>query len=86
MDDLCFAENLINDCNVALKQNEFDALVSFVFSIGTKLFRISTLKKLLEAGKISEVKGEFEKWIYKDGIESAVLINRRKKERELFLK
>jgi lysozyme len=43
-DDLKIAEDCINKyVTVPLTQNQFDALVSFVFNIGTKAFRGSSV-------------------------------------------
>ena len=43
------AQGYINSCvKVKLNQNEFDALVSFVFNIGNSAFYESTLLKLLK--------------------------------------
>lgn len=42
--DLATAENCINaNVNVAISQNQFDALVSFVFNAGCNAFKKSTL-------------------------------------------
>lgn len=47
-DDIKWAENAVNKyVTVPLTQNQFDALVSFVFNIGETGFRRSTALKLL---------------------------------------
>lgn len=50
---------------VKLKQNEYDALISFIFNVGQKSFQISTMRKKLVAGRpAEEIAAEFEKWVY----------------------
>ena len=43
MKDVRWAEDAINQENLPLNQNQFDALVSFVYNIGAVNFRSSTL-------------------------------------------
>jgi len=68
-----------------LTQNQYDALVSFVFNIGMNAFIKSTMLRLLNAGKISQAAGEFERWIY-DAKRHPVLKSRREAEEKLFTK
>lgn len=50
---------------VKLNQNEYDALISFIFNVGQKSFQISTMRKKLVAGRpAEEIAAEFEKWVY----------------------
>ena len=72
---------------VSLNQNQFDALVSFEFNAGYGNLSTSTLLKLLNKGDYAGAANQFERWIYdtnKKPLEG--LKNRRKKEKELFLK
>jgi lysozyme len=69
---------------VPLNQNQYDALVSFVFNIGADKFRLSTLRRKLNAGDYAGAAKEFPKWKYANGKPSNGLIRRRKMERELF--
>ena len=84
--DLIKFEKVINDsvC-VELNQNQFDALVSFVFNIGATAFKKSTMLKFLNANHFPLAAGQFDRWVYIKGEKSNGLINRRKKEKELFL-
>ena len=73
-----------------LTQGMFDALVSFVFNVGTGAFETSTMrKKLCMGASQEEVAKEFPKWVYgtlngkKERL--AGLVKRREKEREIFL-
>jgi lysozyme len=83
--DLQTAESAVTKAvKVPLKQNEFDALVSFVFNVGGGAFRSSTLLKKLNAGDRIGAANEFERWNKSKGIELAGLTRRRLAERNLF--
>ena len=68
-----------------LKQQEFDALVSFAFNLGSGALRRSTLMKHLVAGNKLEAAVEFPKWVYAGGKPLLGLILRRCAEQRLFL-
>lgn len=82
------AEDVINTVVKApLTQNQFDALVSFVFNVGGGAFINSTLLKKLNA-KNNTVKQEFGKWV-KGRVNGKMvalpgLVTRRKEEAKLF--
>lgn len=62
-DDLKEFEKAINSLvKVPLKQNQFDALVSFVFNIGTTAFKTSTLLNLLNEGRYQDVPSQLMRW------------------------
>lgn len=83
--DLAKAANEVNArVRVPLSQNQFDALVSFVFNVGVGAFAKSTLVKKLNAGDYTNAAQEFRRWIYSQGNVLTALVNRRKAERELF--
>ena len=69
-----------------LMQNQFDALVSFVFNVGTAAFHSSTMRrKLCSGADSSSVAEEFGRWIYgKKGVLPG-LVRRRKIEAAMFL-
>lgn len=73
---------------VVLNQNQFDALVSLIFSIGQGHYAVSTLRKKLHAGDYLGAAAEFDKWVYGtlDGkkIKLSGLVSRRAAERSLF--
>lgn len=84
--DLKVFEDAVNqNVQVELTQNEFDALVSFVYNVGIGNFKKSTLLKKLNASKKNEAAGELLKWNRANKIVSKGLIRRRAAERELFL-
>lgn len=71
---------------VEMNQNEYDALVSFVFNVGNGAFRSSTLLKRLNEGRHDEVPGEMMKWINSRGKKMTGLVNRRSAEAGLWSK
>ncbi|AFH47795.1 Phage-related lysozyme [Ignavibacterium album JCM 16511] len=88
--DVMDAENAVRVLvNIELSQNQFDALVSFVFNVGRKNFERSTLLKKLNEGKILEAGEEFMKWTkakQPGGLkELPGLVKRRAEEKVLFL-
>lgn len=86
--DVAMCERVIAlHVKTALKQNQFDALVSFVFNVGPRAFVESTLLKKLNSGQ--DVAPEFLRWHYvtRNGrkVASLGLYRRRKKERDLYV-
>jgi lysozyme len=69
---------------VALNQDEFDALVDFVFNLGEGALAGSTLLKLLNAGNFAGAAGEFPKWCHAGGQVVPGLVRRRAAEQQLF--
>lgn len=83
--DLLIAEECVDESvEVELSQERFDALVSFVFNVGCKAFKSSTLLKLLNTGNYDGAKGQFGRWNKDNGKVLAGLIRRRAAEVELF--
>lgn len=73
-----------------LSQNEFDALVCFVFNVGLGNFESSTLFRMLKAEDTPGAAGQFGRWIYGadphgNKIVLPGLVTRRAAERALFL-
>jgi lysozyme len=72
---------------VPVTQNQLDSLTSLAYNIGPTAFQNSTLLKILNAGKPKiEVADQFLRWNIVKGVVNQGLVNRRSKERELFLK
>lgn len=69
-----------------LTQDEFDALVDFVFNVGIGNFRSSTMLRLLNQGDFNSAAHEFEKWDKAGGHVMAGLLRRRQAEEQLFEK
>ncbi len=79
--DLERFEAAVNDAvQVALNQNQFDALVSFAFNVGTHAFKSSTLLKKLNQGLYDEVPAQLRRWNKAGGKVIQGLVNRREKE------
>ena len=78
---------------VPLNQNQFDALVSFVYNVGSDIdedatpegLGDSTLLRKLNTGDYGGAADEFLKWVNGGGKKLPGLVRRRKAERELFL-
>jgi len=74
---------------VPLTQNQFDALVLFMYNIGNYAFKQSTLLKKLNARDFEGAAEEFDRWVYitKGGkkVKLNGLVNRRNAEKDLFL-
>ncbi|MCX8958329.1 lysozyme [Erwinia psidii] len=85
-DDVLVAEITVNtNVKVKLTQNQFDALVSFVFNIGSGNFVKSTLLKKLNTADYASAADEFTRWVYAGRKELEGLVMRRTAERDLFL-
>lgn len=83
--DLGDVEGCINtSVKVPLTQNQFDALASLIFNIGEPAFKKSTLLKKLNAKDYAGAADQFPVW-KKAGKDTAILLARRRRERELFL-
>lgn len=74
---------------VPLNDNQFDALVSFAFNVGTEEFMTSTLLRRLNAGDYDAVPEEMARWnkVTVKGVKkvNAGLVNRRAAESALFV-
>lgn len=69
----------------ALSQNQFDALVSFVYNVGEKNFKSSTLlKKVNKNPKDLTIEAEFKKWNKGGGKVLKGLVRRRNAESKLY--
>lgn len=84
--DLVTAEEAVNsDVRCALNQNEFDALCSLCFNIGSGNFKSSTVVRKLNAGDIQGAADAILMWNRVNEVVSAGLQRRREAERALFL-
>jgi len=87
--DLTVRENIISNLlAVDVTQNQFDALISFVYNVGISAFSNSTLLKLLNKSDYIGAAREFTKWtkatVNGRKVTLAGLVKRRAAERELF--
>lgn len=83
--DVTSAQNTVNkSVKVPLTQNQFDALVSFVYNVGSGNFNTSTLLKLLNGGHYDQVDEQLMRWNKDDGKVIDGLTHRRAAEGKLF--
>lgn len=84
--DLIEFEHTVNSSvKVPLNQNQFDALVSLAYNIGSNAFKSSTLVKKLNAGDHQGATDQFNVWVNAGGKRMQGLVNRRDREKLLFL-
>ena len=85
VDELHEYENYINEyVTVALSQNQFDALVSWVYNLGPANLKASTMLKVLNKGQYEEVPAQMKRWNKAGGKVLEGLIRRREAEACLF--
>lgn len=87
-EDLKTAEDAVNAQNLKIGQLQFDALVSFVFNVGTANFNKSTLLKMLKKDTSASyaLETEWKKWKYANKVELKGLVRRRAAEYALYKK
>ena len=79
-------EGYINDyVTVPLNQNQFDAMVSWVYNLGGGNLRASTLLKVLNAGEYDGVPAQMLRWNKAGGKVLEGLTRRRQAEADLFV-
>jgi len=84
--DLIEFEHTVNSSvKVPLNQNQFDALVSLAYNIGSSAFKSSTLVKKLNTGDYQGAADQFNVWVNAGGKRMQGLVNRRDREKLLFL-
>ena len=85
--DLKEFENTVNtSVKFPLTQNQYDALVSLSYNIGSGAFKNSTLLKKLNSGNYKGAAEQFLVWNKVNSKKVQGLVNRREAERNLFLK
>lgn len=85
-EDLKVAEDAINAQGLSLSQQQFDALVSFVYNIGTGNFQSSTLLKRLrqDTEDYETLEYEWKRWKYSNKQVLKGLVRRRAAEWSLY--
>jgi len=79
-------EGYINDnVTVTLSQNQFDALVSWVYNLGPANLKASTMLKVLNSGDYEGVPAQIKRWNKAGGKVLEGLIRRREAEALLFI-
>lgn len=85
-EDLAYAEHAVNTyVTVPLNQNQFDALVSFVFNLGAGTFQKSWLLRDTNLKKFEQAANEFPRFVYAGGVKLRGLVRRREAEKALYL-
>ena len=86
VEDIAPIEKSLHGLRINFRQEQFDALVSWVFNLGWGRFSSSTLYKKVTALAVDEdITDEIVKWIYSGKKPLAGLMARRVKEANLFL-
>ena len=84
-DDIAIAERCVNCDADKLNQNQFDALVSFVFNVRVSAYRSSKLRRLVVNNPNNPaIADEFGRWKYANKIVLPGLERRRKAESDLY--
>jgi GH24 family phage-related lysozyme (muramidase) len=84
-DLLRFEQAVRSLVKVPLNSNQFSALVSFTFNVGSGALAQSTLLSLLNQKDYQGAADQFSRWVYGDGRVLPGLVTRRNAERDLFL-
>jgi lysozyme len=80
-----FAKRVDDLVTSKINQNQFNALVSFCYNVGTGNFMKSTLLKKVNADPNDfDIRLEFAKWNKAGGVKSNGLVNRRSEESALY--
>jgi len=84
--DIATAAAAVNKLvTVQLKQHQFDALVDFVFNLGSARLKSSRLLRKLNAGDVAGAAEQFLVWVRAGDQVLPGLVTRRKAERAMFL-
>jgi len=81
-----FERNAQSMLRVSVNENQFAALVSFSYNVGSQALRRSTMLRFINDNRFADAAGEFARWNMAAGKPLAGLTRRRTAERELFLK
>lgn len=76
---------VVRNINTKLTEGQFDALISFVFNLGSAALQRSTLRQKINRNEHEEVPKEFMRWIYANGKILPGLIRRREMEVAMYL-
>ena len=85
MADLIAFEKYLNDLRLAINQNQFNALISFIYNVGTGNFSSSTMLRKVKANPLdNSIMDEFLRWVYSKGRVLPGLQRRRLAEMKLY--
>ena len=85
-EDIKPIEDYLNDLKICDTQGEFDALVDFIFNLGTGNFKSSTLyKNIKQKRSDKDICNQFKRWVYANGKKLTGLVRRREAECDLWM-
>lgn len=83
--DMHAAEQAVrNLITIPLRQNQFDALVSFTFNLGSGTLQRSTLRRVINRGDEESVAGQWMRFVWAGGRKLSGLVRRREAELALY--
>lgn len=86
VEDIGPIERLLNGLRINFRQEQFDALVSWIFNLGAGNFKSSTMyKRILENANDEEITDQLIKWTYSGKQQLPGLMKRRVAEANLFI-
>lgn len=86
VEDVAPIERLLNTMGINFRQEQFDALVSWIFNLGSGNFQHSTLlKRIMSDASDEEICAEIVRWVYSNGKQLAGLKRRRVAEANMFV-
>lgn len=86
VEDIAPIERILNALKINFRQEQFDALVSWIFNLGGGAFRGSTMhQRILEDANDEEITDQMVKWVFAAGRPLAGLMKRRVAEANLFI-
>lgn len=86
VEDIAPIERQLNVLGINFRQEQFDALVSWIFNLGAGNFTKSTLcKRILLGAADEEITDQIVKWTYSSGKQLVGLMKRRVAEANMFL-
>ena len=96
IDPAAAAGELVTHCNLIadgitacvyseLNENQLSALISLTYNIGMTAFQKSTMRKLINLLEFEAAANQFDRWVYDNKVKVQGLVNRRAKEKAVFL-
>lgn len=84
--DVAGFEKQLSFLPTTLKQNQYDAIVSFVYNLGVAAFQGSTLFRVIATfpNDAARIRAEFGRWVHAGGKKLDGLVKRRAAEAELY--
>ncbi len=84
-DSLLSAASVIRFSSTPLNDNQYAALIDFVFNMGAGSYQRSTLRQKINRREFNDIYQELNKWVYGNGRKIPGLVARRKAEFSLFM-